>query len=70
MLVPSHSGLIKYTVPVIPGEIASADLIVPLEELIDWWDVDTKLLNAALKRCKGEPDPENERMWESPANRD
>ena len=42
------------------GEIASPDLVAPLEQLIEKWGVDTEGVEAALKRCKGESDPENE----------
>lgn len=47
------------------GEIASGELVESLEALVDWWDVDTELLHAALKRCRGEPCPE--RGWENAA---
>lgn len=37
------------------GQIASNELVETLEDLQDWWDVDTELLEGALKRCKGVP---------------
>lgn len=49
------------------GTIASGELIIPLEGLIDWWDVDTELLNAALKRCRGEPCPDDDWRWDTVA---
>ena len=47
------------------GEIAAADLVKSLEGLTEWWDVDTQLLNAALKRCRGESDPEEDWRWDN-----
>lgn len=37
------------------GTLADKTLVSPLESLLDWWDVDTGLLEWALKRCGGEP---------------
>ena len=51
------------------GEIASCDLVEPLEDLMGWWDVDTELLLAALKHCRGELSPEEEWRWDNPVNR-
>jgi HEAT repeat protein len=50
------------------GEIASSELVGPLEALIGWWDVDTELLDAALERCRGVANPEEEWRWDNPAN--
>jgi hypothetical protein len=49
------------------GEIASDDLVEPLDALIEWWDVDTELLHTALKRCRGEANADEDWRWDNHA---
>lgn len=49
------------------GEIASSDLVEPLEAMLEFWDVDTELLHAAIKRCKGEANPDEDWRWDNHA---
>jgi HEAT repeat protein len=35
--------------------IGAPELLPALEGLVDWWDVDTDLLNSALEACREEP---------------
>ena len=50
------------------GEIASGELVEPLEALVGWWAVDTELLQAALKSCKGDAGPDDQ-FWNDPGAR-
>jgi HEAT repeat protein len=45
------------------GHIGSSDLVEPLVELCTWWDVETRLLESALRSCKGEADPNGGWPW-------
>lgn len=47
------------------GEIASGVLVEPLKALLKWWDVDTELLHAALQRCRGEANPDEDWRWDN-----
>lgn len=47
------------------GEIASPDLVRPLQASIPWWDLDTELLDAALRRCRRVAGPEDDWRWQN-----
>ena len=42
------------------GHIASQELVEALAQLRSWWDLDRDLLEAALRRCKGESRGDND----------
>jgi len=45
------------------GHIGSPKLVGALEGLRSWWDVDTELLEAAIRSCKNKPLPGDKGQW-------